>query len=219
MSEIENKITTGPDHGKCITIQEFNKLIHCKTSTSKFSKQKWYCYFRKKKTDFDNKLKNVTPNKNELNEPSEKVKAISTKGLTKDLINKFSILNGANYFCSGIFQNYLLFLSAKKYITYFSSTPQIDSWESNRISEENNETIAKSEINFATTFVDHHLLSEINFTGYCLINNNISIPKKLINLYISYTLTPWLRNLNTDFTLNNCLFRSVKLTKNADVDK
>ena len=219
MSEIENKITTGPDHGKCIAIKEFNKLIHCKTSTSKFSKQKWYCYFRKKKTDFDNKLKNVTPNKNELNEPSEKVKAISTKGLTKDLINKFSILNGANYFCSGIFQNYLLFLSAKKYITYFSSTPQIDSWESNRISEENNESIAKSEINFATTFVDHHLLSEINFTGYCLINNNISIPKKLINLYISYTLTPWLRNLNTDFTLNNCLFRSVKLTKNADVDK
>ena len=135
------------------------------------------------------------------------------------MINKFSILNGANYFCSGIFQNYLLFLSAKKYITYFSSTPQIDSWESNRISEENNESIAKSEINFATTFVDHHLLSEINFTGYCLINNNISIPKKLINLYISYTLTPWLRNLNTDFTLNNCLFRSVKLTKNADVDK
>ena len=172
-----------------------------------------------KKTDFDNKLKNVTPNKNELNEPSEKVKAMSTKGLTKDLINKFSILNGANYFCSGIFQNYLLFLSAKKYISYFSSTPQIDSWESNRISEENNESIAKSEINFATTFVDHHLLSEINFTGYCLINNNISIPKKLINLYISYTLTPWLRNLNTDFTLNNCLFRSVKLTKNADVDK
>ena len=172
-----------------------------------------------KKTDFDNKLKNVTPNKNELNEPSEKVKAISTKGLTKDLINKFSILNGANYFCSGIFQNYLLFLSAKKYITYFSSTPQIDSWESNRISEENNESIAKSEINFATTFVDHHLLSDINVTGYCLINNNISIPKKLINLYISYALTPCLRNLNTNFTLNNCLFASVKLTKNSDTDK
>ena len=29
---------------------------------------------------------------------SEKFKAISTKGLTKDLINKFSILNGAKYF-------------------------------------------------------------------------------------------------------------------------
>ena len=28
-----------------------------------------------------------------------------------------------------------------------------------------------------------------------------------------------LRNLNTDFTLNKCLFESVKLTKNADPDK
>ena len=28
-----------------------------------------------------------------------------------------------------------------------------------------------------------------------------------------------LRNLNTDFSLNNCLFGSVKLTKNADPDK
>ena len=41
----------------------------------------------------------------------------------------------------------------------------------------------------------------------------------MINLYISYTLGPQLRNLNTDFTLANCLFGSVKLTKNADLDK
>ena len=37
----------------------------------------------------------------------KKVKAISTKGLTKYLINKFSILNGVKYFSFGIFQNYL----------------------------------------------------------------------------------------------------------------
>ena len=49
--------------------------------------------------------------------------------------------------------------------------------------------------------------------------NNISIPKKVINRYISYTVNPWLRNLNTDFTLQNYLFGSVKLTKNADLDK
>ena len=49
------------------------------------------------KTDFDNKLKDVTSNKNELNELSKKVKPISTKGLTKDSIDKFTILNGAKY--------------------------------------------------------------------------------------------------------------------------
>ena len=51
------------------------------------------------------------------------------------------------------------------------------------------------------------------------MKNSISIPKKVINIYISYTLNPQLKNLNIDFTLGNCLFRPVKLTKNADLDK
>ena len=74
--------------------------------------------FSLKKRYFDNKLKNVTSNKNELNELSEKVKVTSTNELTKDLINKFSILNGAKYFSSRIFKNYLVFTPAKKYIKY-----------------------------------------------------------------------------------------------------
>ena len=41
------------------------------------------------------------------------------------------------------------------------------------------------------------------------------MPKSVINLYISYTLNPQLRTLNTDFTLGNRLLGSVKLTKNA----
>ena len=48
------------------------------------------------------------------NIPSNLSLNLSKKGLTKDLINKFSILNGAKYFSSGIFQNYLVFTSAKK---------------------------------------------------------------------------------------------------------
>ena len=50
----------------------------------------------------------------------------------------------------------------------------------------------------------------MNFNGHCLIKNNIFVPKREINLYISYTLGLQLRNLNTDFTL--------KLAKNADPD-
>ena len=65
------------------------------------------------KTDFNNKIKDVTSSKNELNKLSKKVKAISTKRLTKDLIDKFSILNAAKYFSSGIFQNYLVIIPAK----------------------------------------------------------------------------------------------------------
>ena len=40
------------------------------------------------KTDFGNKLKDITSNKNELNELSKIVKALSRKGLTEYLINK-----------------------------------------------------------------------------------------------------------------------------------
>ena len=65
------------------------------------------------------------------------------------------------------------------------------------MSEGSTEKITKSDSNFAPTFVDHHLLPEMNFNGHCLIKSN----------------------LNTDFTLGSCLFGSVKLTKNSDLDK
>ena len=40
-----------------------------------------------------------------------------------------------------------------------------------------------------------------------------------MTLYVSYIINPWLRNLNADFMLNNCLFGSAKLAKNDDLDK
>ena len=132
------------------------------------------------------------------------------------MINKFGILNGAKYFSLGIFQNYLVFIPAKIYIKYFSWTSGIESWKSNGMSEESIENKTKSDSNFAPTFADHHLLPDMTFNRHFLIKNNISIPKKVISLYISYKLNPQLRNLKTDFTLNNCLFGSVKLTKSAE---
>ena len=87
------------------------------------------------------------------------------------------------------------------------------------MSDESIENITKLDSKFARTFVNHYLLPEINFNGHCFINNNISFPEKVIDLYISYILSPWLRNLNTDFTLSNCLFRYVDLAKNSDPDK
>ena len=43
-------------------------------------------------------VKKADVNKNELNELSKAVKAISRKGSTNGMINKFSILNGVKYF-------------------------------------------------------------------------------------------------------------------------
>ena len=87
------------------------------------------------------------------------------------------------------------------------------------MSEESIENMTKSDINIAPTFVDDHLLPSMNFNRQCLIKNDIFVHKKVINLHICYTIGAHLRNLNTDFTLGNCLFGFVKLTKNADLGK
>ena len=55
---------------------------------------------------------------NELNELSE-------KGTTKDLTNKYSILNGAKNGSSGVLQNYLVFISFNKYIKFLNKTQEI----------------------------------------------------------------------------------------------
>ena len=104
------------------------------------------------------------------------------------MINKFSFLNVAKYFSSWIFQ---------KHFKCFSGV-RINSCKSN-------ENLFQSDSNFAQTFIDHHVLEYINFNGHCITKYNISIPKKVINLYISDTLGPKLRNLNTNFTLGSFL--------------
>ena len=97
----------------------------------------------------------------------------------------------------GIFQNYLIFIPTNKHIKYFSGTTRIESWKSTGMSDESIENITKSDSSFSPSFVDL-LLPDMNFNGHCLIKSNISIPKKVINLYISYALGPQLRNINTD---------------------
>ena len=81
-----------------------------------------------KKTDFDNKLKEVTSNENELNELSKKVKGISTKGLSKVLIIKFSIVNGAKYFSLEIFQNYLYLYRPKNTLSILVALAGLNRW-------------------------------------------------------------------------------------------
>ena len=46
------------------------------------------------------------------------------------------------------------------------------------MSEESIENTTKSDSNFAQTFVDHHLLPDMNFNGHCLIKNDKSLSLK-----------------------------------------
>ena len=57
------------------------------------------------------------------------------------------------------------------------------------------------------------------FKGGCLKEDKAKSKfQKIINIYIVYDLESNL-NYNPDFTLENCLFGGVKITKNTDVDK
>ena len=67
--------------------------------------------------------------------------------------------------------------------------------------------------------INSYRLSDVKFNGDYLINNDISVFRKPINLYISDTLDTWSRDLNTDFKLGYCLFGAVYLTKIADLEK
>ena len=109
-------------------------------------------------------------------------------------------------------------LPAKKYIKHFSGTTRIYLWKSNGMLEENIENITNSESNFAPPFVNHHLLPAINVNRDCLINN-ISVPKKSNKSIYFLHIKFMVKKFKQKISLNNCLFGSVKLTKNADLDK
>ena len=54
---------------------------------------------------------------------------------------------------------------------------------------------------------------KIKFIRICLKQDSESfIHVNVVNIYISYELDTWLKDLNTDFTPGNCLSDAVKLT-------
>ena len=49
--------------------------------------------------------------------------------------------------------------------------------------------------------------------------NTTFTPSNIIIYFIIYELDTWLRELNSDFNLKECLFGGVKLPENAEQDK
>ena len=64
--------------------------------------------------EFGSNKAKQTEVKTKLEDLEKNVKLIITKGLTENLINEFSILNGAKYFSSDGLQKYLVFISARR---------------------------------------------------------------------------------------------------------
>ena len=99
------------------------------------------------------------------------------------MINKCCILNGAQYFSSGISQTYLVFIPAEKYLKYFSDIVGLIGGNLTECQKKNIENITKSDNNFAPTFVNHDSLPDINFNGHCLINNVYILIKVITQLH------------------------------------
>ena len=61
--------------------------------------------------------------------------------------------------------------------------------------------------------------NRVKFNGDCLIQNQSTYtPQTIVNIYIVYDITK--KNPVSSYpTFENCLFGSVKLTKNPDIDK
>ena len=78
------------------------------------------------------------------------------KGVTKDLINTFRILNGAKCFSLGIFPDYLVIIPVKKYNKYFSGTTRIESGKSIAMSEKSIENITQSNNFCRSSFITRH---------------------------------------------------------------
>ena len=66
--------------------------------------------------------------------------------------------------------------------------------------------------------LDHQKI-KLKFNGSCLVQDQITYtPQTIVNIYLVYEITK--KNSISDYpTLENCLFASVILTKNPDIDK
>ena len=163
---------------------------------------------------------------NTLDDLEKKFKAISSKKLTKDLINKVSIFNGSEYFSFEGLQNYLVFnLIIRNSVPLGFSTQieksvknKISSWKSTGLSREKIINPYSPGTSFSPEYDSSYEI--VTFRGICSKQKSLCFfHKKVVNLFISYTLDEWSKDLDTGFTQENCLFGAVKLTKYADPDK
>ena len=93
------------------------------------------------------------------------------KRLTKDLINKYKIVNGAKYLPLGILQTFLVFISAN-----FLVAPQkFFHGNLRQYQKKVLEILLEQTQNLAPTLINSDPLGNIEFNGQCLVNSNISV--------------------------------------------
>ena len=139
-------------------------------------------------------------------------------------LNPFDIsyFRGKNYFEEDGTQNWLVLQPMGKYLeeAYTNNIIYILSWTSKGLSDLEIKSI-KTNNYLHNSGIDQYDTSKIRitFNGSCLYRFTLSIPHgKTVNIDIVYEITSYYNNSKYP-TIENCLFGSVKVTKNADIDK
>ena len=154
---------------------------------------------------------------------SNKTKNIAIENELKKLKTfDLSYFRGKNGFDEDGTQNYYIFQPISKYlkVVYVNDINYILSWKSRGLNDIKIESI-KTNNYLLNPRMDHYDMSKIRikFDGSFLNRFPPTILHgNIVNIYIAYEITSDYKNINYP-TLENCLFGSAKLTKNADIDK
>ena len=136
--------------------------------------------------------------------------------------NESSLFIGQSYFGNNGSQNFLIFQLINKTLTTFAGLPDtIVEWESTGLSNEKiNPHFTEQIVVFPPKLVwKNNSRIEVEFKGSSLKQDKVTFtPNNVVNLLIVCELDRWSQDLNSDFTVEDCLFGVVKLTKNADPD-
>ena len=179
------------------------------------------------KTDFDTKLKSVsdrvTNNKSKdilLDNELKKLKArvdSSEKIKLNDVQKEISFVRG---FISYIQNNNLVYECKANSMNFYISG--INEWKPKDIYDNSNKNILYPVENTKNIRPDiKHINGQlyIFFSGNYFIENFITIPNNVVNIYVVYKLDLISSARNTDYTIQNALFGAMKITKNTDSSK
>ena len=214
ITEIENKLNNHK-HDKYITTAEFNTL-----AADVFNARLAQVHLVTE-TFFDNTASSLD-SKTELNQSlGTTLEKIFKKLRSPDL----SYFRGKSYFEEDGVQDYLIFQPIFSYFkvnTIVYVTNYILSWKSKGLSGETIKppTTSDNSLTPATNYYNNTAKIRVKFAGNCLKQSNklTYTHRTTVNIYIVYELGAYSSN-NSDPTLKSCLFGTVTLTKNTDIDK
>ena len=201
ITEIIKKFTDHK-HDEYITTPEFHKLAA--VFNARLAQANLVT-----KADFDAKLSSL----------NRKITSNRTKHLLSE--NELSYFHSKNYFDESDMQNYYIFQPVGGYLTtaYTNNISYISLWQSRGLSNLKIDSIKTN--NYLLKRIDDYDMDKIRIKFDASLLNRFPpgfLHENIVNIYIVYEVTSKYNNSNYP-TLENCLFGSVQVTKNANIDK